>query len=61
MKKRKNLSVIFAALLVISIGNFFRMSSQASTIRTVGFFPILAIGVLAGLLIGSLAIPGQKE
>ncbi len=61
MKKRKNLSVIFAALLVISIGNFFRISSQAPAIRTVDFISILATGVLAGLLIGSLAFPTQKD
>lgn len=61
MKKRKNISIIIAVLLVISIGNFFRISSQASNIRTVDFISILAIGVLAGLLIGSLVNVGKKE
>jgi thiamine transporter ThiT len=61
MKKRKNIIVILSILLVISIGNFFRISSEAVNIRTVDFLSIFAIGALAGLLIGLISSPKQSE
>ncbi len=42
--------VITAVLLVISIGNYFRIISDGS-IRTVEFISIFAIGALAGILL----------
>ena len=42
--------VFTAVLLVISIGNYFRIVSDG-TIRTVEFLSIFAIGVLSGILI----------
>jgi len=47
----KNRSIVFTAvLLVISIGNYFRIVSDGS-IRTVEFLSIFAIGVLSGVLL----------
>ena len=48
MKKRA-ISVT-AILLVISIGNYFRIISDGS-VRTVEFLSIFAIGALAGILL----------
>ncbi len=42
--------IITAVLLVISIGNYFRIISDGS-IRTVEFLSIFAIGALAGILL----------
>ena len=42
--------VFTAVLLVISIGNYFRIVSDG-TIRTVEFLSIFAIGVLSGILL----------
>ena len=41
--------VISAVLLIVSIGNYFRIISDGS-IRTVEFLSIFAIGALAGVL-----------
>lgn len=41
--------IITSVLLIISIGNYFRIISEGS-IRTVEFLSIFAIGVLAGVL-----------
>lgn len=48
MKKRA-ISVI-AVLLIISIGNYFRIISDGS-VRTVEFISIFAIGALSGILL----------
>ena len=48
MKKRA-ISVI-AVLLIISIGNYFRIISDGS-VRTVEFLSIFAIGALSGILL----------
>jgi hypothetical protein len=61
MKNRYRRIALLAILLVISIGNFFRISSEAANIRIVDFLSILVIGVLAGLLIGIVAFPRPKE
>ncbi len=59
---KKNRTIAFVViLLVISIGNFFRISSEAANIRTVDFLSIFAIGALSGLLIGILAATRMKE
>ena len=42
--------VISAVLLIVSIGNYFRIISDGS-IRTVEFLSIFAIGALAGVLL----------
>jgi len=42
--------VITALLLIVSIGNYFRIISDV-TIRTVEFLSIFAIGALAGILL----------
>lgn len=42
--------VITAVLLIVSIGNYFRIISDGS-IRTVEFLSIFAIGALAGVLL----------
>lgn len=47
MKNR--IIIITSVLLIISIGNYFRIISEGS-IRTVEFLSIFAIGVLAGVL-----------
>ena len=47
--------VITAILLIVSIGNYFRIISDGS-IRTVEFLSILAIGVLAGVLLTQILI-----
>ncbi len=48
MKKRA-ISVV-AVLLIISIGNYFRIISDGS-VRTVEFLSIFAIGALSGILL----------
>ncbi len=47
--KNKNI-VITALLLIVSIGNYFRIISDGS-IRTVEFLSIFAIGALTGILV----------
>ncbi len=47
--------VITAILLIVSIGNYFRIISDGS-IRTVEFLSILAIGALAGVLLTQILI-----
>ncbi|HAH22250.1 MAG TPA: hypothetical protein DCL77_00500 [Prolixibacteraceae bacterium] len=47
--KNKKIGIL-ALLLVISIGNYFRIISDGS-IRTVEFISILAIGILTGVLL----------
>jgi hypothetical protein len=61
MKNRNRRIALVAILLAVSIGNFFRISSEAANIRTVDFLSIFVIGALAGLLIGILTSPRQKE
>jgi hypothetical protein len=56
----RNIAFI-AVLLLMSIGNYFRMSSGATAIRTVDFLSIFAIGALAGLLIGLIASPKRSQ
>ncbi|NEW83766.1 MAG: hypothetical protein GZ094_15560 [Mariniphaga sp.] len=46
--------VIPAVLLIVTIGNYFRMFSD-DTIRTVEFLSIWAIGALSGVLILQIA------
>ncbi len=46
--------VITAILLILSIGNYFRISGT-SNLRTVEFLSILAIGAFAGILIQRVA------
>ena len=45
--------VILMVVLVLSIGNYFRLFS-GSTIRTVEFLSIFAIGLVAGILLNKL-------
>lgn len=60
--KIRNLRIVFIAiLLLVSVGNFFRISAGAASIRTVDFLSIFVIGVLSGLLIGIIAFTGRKE
>jgi uncharacterized membrane protein len=56
----RNIAFI-AVLLFMSIGNYFRMSSGITTIHTVDFLSIFAIGMLAGLLIGLIVSPKRSE
>ncbi len=56
----RNIAFI-AILLIMSIGNYFRISSGAANIRTVDFLSIFAIGALAGLLIGMIASARRSE
>jgi hypothetical protein len=60
MKTRNRRIAFIIILLSISIGNYFRMPTAAA-IRPVDFLSIFAIGALAGLLIGIIASPVQKE
>jgi hypothetical protein len=49
----KNKTILIAAiLLIISIGNYFRISDN--NVRTVEFVSILAIGMFAGVLAGEI-------
>lgn len=57
--KNSKFIAITTLLLIISIGNYFRIVSDG-TIRTVEFLSILVIGVFAGLLISQLLV-GFKE
>ncbi|MES2678969.1 MAG: hypothetical protein V4635_03750 [Bacteroidota bacterium] len=51
----KNQAIIITViLLILSIGNYFRISGQSNT-RTVEFVSVLAIGAFAGILIQRLA------
>ncbi|HOZ87222.1 MAG TPA: hypothetical protein PL029_05660 [Bacteroidia bacterium] len=51
----KNQAIIITViLLVLSIGNYFRISGQSNT-RTVEFVSILAIGAFVGILVQRLA------
>ncbi|MBP8193520.1 MAG: hypothetical protein KAX69_07935 [Chitinophagales bacterium] len=47
---KRNRRILIAVLLVLSIGNFSRMATNSS-IRTVEFLSVLAIGILTGLLL----------
>jgi len=47
--------VLTAVLLIISLGNYFRIISDGS-IRTVEFLSIFAIGVLSGVLLTQVII-----
>ncbi len=60
MKNRNRRVALLVILLGMSIGNFFRISSDAAHIRTVDFLSIFVIGALSGLLIGILAVPRAK-
>ena len=61
MKNRNRRIALISVLLVISIGNFLRISSGMATIRTVDFLSIIAIGALAGLLIAVLVASCKKQ
>ena len=47
---RKRAISVVAVLLIISIGNYFRIISDGS-VRTVEFISIFAIGALSGILL----------
>ncbi len=53
MNKRKRIIIVLAILLMITIGNYFRITSTFH-IRAVDFLSIFAIGALAGILINQL-------
>ncbi len=53
MKNR--IIIITAILLIVSIGNYFRIISDGS-IRTVEFLSIFAIGTLAGALLTQIIL-----
>lgn len=59
MKRKRNILIVITVLLVISIGNYFRIS-PAATVRTVDFVSIFIIGVLAGLLLSQF-LPVEKK
>ena len=61
MKNRNRRIALLTILLVISIGNFFRISSEAANMRTVDFLSIFVIGALTGLLVVIIAAPRLKE
>ena len=61
MKNRNRRIAFIAILLAMSIGNFFRISSGTSSIRTIDFLSVFVIGALTGLLIGILAYSRPKE
>ncbi len=52
MEKRKR-RILLAVLLLLSVVNYSRISAN-STIRTVEFISVLAIGILTGLLLRDL-------
>ena len=52
MEKRKR-QILLAVLLLMSVVNYSRISAN-STIRTVEFISVLAIGILTGLLLREL-------
>ena len=52
MEKRKR-QILLAVLLLLSVVNYSRISAN-STIRTVEFISVLAIGILTGLLLREL-------
>lgn len=59
----KNRAIVMTTiLLIISLGNYFRIISDGS-IRTVEFISILAIGALTGILITQIikAIKDNKQ
>jgi hypothetical protein len=60
MKKRGIIAT--AMLLIISVGNYFRIISNGS-IRTIDFLSIFVIGVLAGVLLMQIiiAIRGKNK
>ncbi len=47
---QKKRSVLIAVLLMLSVGNYFRLTSNEN-VRAVQFLSIFAIGALSGLLI----------
>jgi hypothetical protein len=49
-----------AVLLVLSIGNYFRIISDGS-IRTVEFISVFAIGMLSGILLVQLIIATRNK
>ena len=61
MEKRKR-QILLAVLLLLSVVNYSRISSN-STIRTVEFISVLAIGILTGLLLRELfeSVAKKKE
>jgi hypothetical protein len=61
--KMKNRAIVMTTiLLIISLGNYFKIISDGS-IRTVEFISILAIGALTGILITQIikAIKNNKQ
>ena len=61
MEKRKR-QILLAVLLLLSVVNYSRISAN-STIRTVEFISVLAIGILTGLLLRELfeSVAKKKE
>jgi N-acyl-L-homoserine lactone synthetase len=61
MEKRKR-RILLAVLLLLSVVNYSRISAN-STIRTVEFISVLAIGILTGLLLRELfeSVAKKKE
>ena len=53
-------SALTAVLLVLSIGNYFRIISDGS-IRTVEFISVFAIGMLSGILLVQLIIAARNK
>ncbi len=51
--KRNNTLLISAVLLMLAIGNYFRISGNEN-IRTIQFLSIFAIGMLSGVLLREL-------
>jgi hypothetical protein len=59
MMKKRAISVT-AILLIISIGNYFRIISDGS-VRTVEFLSIFAIGVLSGVLLTQIIMAVRNK
>jgi len=59
MKSRKIIIRVASIMLIISLGNFFRIISDHN-IRAVDFVSIFSIGIIAGVLISHL-IGTKKE
>jgi hypothetical protein len=59
MKQNKSL-VITAVLLVLSIGNYYRISGNEN-IRTIQFLSIFVIGMLAGVLLRGIIATAKSK
>lgn len=58
MEKKR--TILIAVMLLLSIGNFFRLS-QNGNFRLVEFVSIFTIGLLTGLLIFQLVTQGKRK